>query len=49
MRKWIMMNKNGQSTKERRRNQTRLLGRGKRVRSGIAPSRGKGRTAHGRR
>lgn len=47
--KWVMQNKNGQNTKEKKRNQVMLKGRGCRTRSGVAPSRGKGRTAHGRR
>ena len=36
-------------TKKQQAEQTRLKGRGKRVRKGEAPRRGKGRTAHGRR
>lgn len=49
MRKWTMMHKNGQNSKQRNRNQTLLRGRGCRRRMGEAPRRGPGRTAHGRR
>lgn len=35
--------------KTKLREQTKLKGRGKRVRKGQVPQRGKGRTAHGRR
>ena len=49
IRKWIMQNKNGQNKKERSRNQTMLRGRRCRVHKGLYPSRGKGRTTHGRR
>jgi len=44
-----MQNKNGQNRKTRERNQKMLRGRGCRVHSGVYPTRGKGRTAHGRR
>lgn len=37
------------SRKNKLREQVRLKGRGKRVRKGLAPRRGKGRTAHGYR
>lgn len=43
------MSKNGQNRKERLHNQTMLKGRGCRSRKGLYPTRGKGRTAHGRR
>jgi hypothetical protein len=42
-------NKNGLNKRERSRNQVMLKGRGKRIRTGVYPGRGKGRTAHGRR
>lgn len=35
--------------KKKLREQVRLKGRGKRIRRGVAPLRGKGRTAHGHR
>jgi hypothetical protein len=37
------------SKREKLREKRRLLGRGKRVRRGLAPRRGNGRTTHGRR
>jgi len=43
------INKNGLSTKRRKRLQTMLRGRRCRVRTGVYPRRGNGRTAHGRR
>lgn len=46
---WKMMNKNGQNSQQRKRNKTILRGRGCRLHKGLAPRRGKGRTAHGRR
>lgn len=49
MHRWRMTAKNGLNKNQRSRNQVMLKGRGKRVRSGIFPGRGKGRTAHGRR
>ncbi len=42
-RKWTMMAKNGQSTKERKHNQVKLKGRGKREHKGGYPRRGPGR------
>ena len=47
--RWTMMNKNGQNRSERRRNQVALKGRRCRIHKGGYPTRGKGRTAHGRR
>ena len=41
--------KNGQNKKEKKRSQVMLKGRGCRTHKGLAPRRGKGRTAHGRR
>jgi hypothetical protein len=46
---WTMQNKNGQNRSQKLRNQTHLKGRGCRTRKGLAPRRGPGRTAHGRR
>lgn len=42
-------NTNGNSVKNRRRNQVMLKGRRCRIRRGMHPRRGPGRTAHGRR
>ncbi len=47
--RWRMQNKNGQNKKQRLRSQTMLKGRGCREHKGGYPTRGKGRTAHGRR
>lgn len=47
--KWVMTAKNGQNKKQRMRNQTMLKGRGCRSHKGGYPTRGVGRTAHGRR
>lgn len=46
---WNEMAPTGRNKKERKRDQVALKGRGKRVRTGEAPRRGPGRTAHGRR
>jgi len=46
---WRMQNKNGQNNKSKARNQVALKGRGCRTHKGLYPTRGKGRTAHGRR
>ena len=43
------MNKTGRNKKKRSWDQSRLKGRGCRVHWGKFPTRGKGRTAHGRR
>lgn len=48
-RRYTATNKNGQNKKEKARNQVCLKGRGCRTHKGLYPSRGKGRTAHGRR
>ena len=47
--RWVMMAPNGQNKKERKRNQTMLKGRRCRTHKGGYPTRGKGRTARGRR
>lgn len=49
MRRWTMQNKTGKNKSERSREQVRLKGRGCRAHKGLYPTRGKGRTAHGRR
>jgi hypothetical protein len=46
--RWRMQNKNGQNTKERKRNQTMLRGRRCRIHKGKWPTRGKGTTSRSR-
>lgn len=49
MRKWTMTAPTGKTRREKLRDQVRLKGRGRRIHKGGYPTRGKGRTAHGRR